>query len=344
MNKPIRLFWNECYAPKPVVVEAIIKKAVDESLEKINLYPGELYDDVIEVVANDLGVDQNQVILGHGVEGLLHLLSRVYLSKTRIGGTFQPSFFAFDNNLSRSRSVKYPAHYKKEIDLNDFLQKIKGTKIFFLASPNKETGNYLLSAKQIKTVLENYKGIFVVDECYFGLGQVTVVDLVDKYPNLVVLRSVSKAEGLAGLRIGIAIAGVHIINKLKYFQNDIEYDPFSSVVLSILKDVYPHFPDIWKLTRGFFDDFYEQLKKKFPQNKIIKTVTTHHFFDVRAGGVESYKVIEKMNEAGYLLSPKTPRDSNSRYTVFPGMLALTPPPIEYWNEYFQVLKSALNTC
>lgn len=341
MNKPIRLFWNECYAPKPVVAEAVIARAVQRALETVSLYPGELYDDVVSIIASDLQVGENQVLLGHGVEGLLHLISQAFLGGNKVGGTCKPSFFAFNNNIERSRSLYYPAHFSRKVDLKDFVRKIKGADVFFLASPNKETGNYLLSKGQIEKVLRSYKGMFIVDECYFGLGQKTVISLLEKYKNLIILRSVSKAEGLASLRVGILIAQAEVISKLKYYQNDIEYDPINTLALQIIKDVYPHFPSIWKYSRKFFSDFYNQLKQHFPKHKIIRTVTTHHFFDVKPSKIETFKVIEKMNESGYLLSPQTPRDNNSRFTFFEDKLMLTPPPIEYWGDYFSALSRAL---
>jgi histidinol-phosphate/aromatic aminotransferase/cobyric acid decarboxylase-like protein len=341
MNKPIRLYWNESYAPKPLIVESIIQKACDKSLERINLYPGELYDDVVELIASDFNVNLNQVILGHGVEGLIHLISEAYLTKDKTGATFQPSFFVFNNNLARCKSLYIPAHYENKVDLKAFIDSISNTDVFFLASPNKETANYLLNFNEIEAVLKAYKGILIVDECYFGLGQMTVKELLNKYPRLILIRSVAKAEGMAGLRVGFAIASPEIISKLKYLQNDIEYDPFNTFTLNILKDTYHHFPKVWEISRKFFSDFYNQLSGRFPKNKITKTVVTHCYFDIRPSKREQFQVIDYMNKCGYWLAPITPKDNNTRFTVFPGMLALTPPPLEFWGDYLLCLDKAL---
>lgn len=323
-------------------MEALIYQALTAAADTINLYPGELYDEVTDMLINDLSVGHDQIVLGHGVEGLLHLISTTFLSKQSYAGTFRPSFFAYENNLARCKSVYFPAHYKEKVHLDTFIKAIKRTSVFFLASPNKETGNYLLNHNDLEHVLSNYKGLFVVDECYLGLGGMTVIDLLPRFANLLVLRSVSKSEGLASLRIGYATGCPTVVSKLKYHQNDIEYDPINTPALRIFLTMYPHFPSIWKTSRRFFSDFYEALHKRFPKYEIIKTLTTHHFLNFKRAGVEPYKVIERMNEAGYLIAPKTPSDNSGRYTYFPGMLALTPPPLEYWGDYLNALENALH--
>lgn len=343
MNKPIRLFWNECYAPKPVIVEALIHQSFEKAAGSINLYPGELYDDVIDMLAEDLQVPHNHILLGHGVEGLLHLISLAFLTVNSKAGTFKPSFFAFDNNLARCKGVYYPAHYKDKIDLRRFIKTIAPTDVFFLASPNKETGNYLLDHHDIETVLEQYEGILVVDECYIGLGGMSVLDLLPRHENLLILRSVSKSEGLASLRIGVAIGSEQTIVRLKFHQNDIEYDPINTPALQVFHEIYPHFNEIWKFSRKFFHDFYTALHERFPHYEIIKTVTTHHFLNFMKSGVEPFKVIERMNEAGYLIAPKTPSDNTGRETYFPGLIALTPPPLEYWGDYLDALERAVGS-
>src|SRR6185436_5083442 len=88
------------------------------------------------------------------------------------------------------------------------------TKIIFVCSPNNPTGN-LLHSKSIEWILENFKGIVVVDEAYIDFADsVSWIKRLNQYPNLVVLQTLSKAWGLAGLRIGFAYASKEIINVL----------------------------------------------------------------------------------------------------------------------------------
>jgi histidinol-phosphate aminotransferase len=96
------------------------------------------------------------------------------------------------------------------------------TKIIFACSPNNPTGN-LLKKEDIVNLLESFEGIVVVDEAYidFAPGN-SFLSLLDKFPNLIVLQTFSKAWGMAGLRLGMAFASEDIIgvfNKIKYPYN-----------------------------------------------------------------------------------------------------------------------------
>jgi histidinol-phosphate aminotransferase len=91
----------------------------------------------------------------------------------------------------------------------------KNTKIIFVCSPNNPTGN-LLDTKSIEWLLKHFNGIIVVDEAYIDFaGTESWIKKLDQYPNIVVLQTLSKAWGLAGLRIGFAFASKEIIHVLK---------------------------------------------------------------------------------------------------------------------------------
>ena len=94
----------------------------------------------------------------------------------------------------------------------------KKTKIVFVCSPNNPTGN-LLDASSIKWILKNFNGIVVLDEAYIDFAGIeSWTQQLNEYPNLVVLQTLSKAWGLARLRIGFAYASkdiIHILNKIK---------------------------------------------------------------------------------------------------------------------------------
>ena len=96
------------------------------------------------------------------------------------------------------------------------------TKLIFLCSPNNPTGNNLCK-KEIETVLQEFGGIVVIDEAYIDFSdEVSFTTMLDKYPNMVVLQTFSKAWGCAGIRLGMAFASEEIIsvfNKVKYPYN-----------------------------------------------------------------------------------------------------------------------------
>ena len=144
ISKPIRLYWKENYSDKPKAVQKVIQRTMKEVANTISLYPGDLYDEVVNLVAQKYGISNNHVLLGHGVEGLVHLICSTYLDKDKTGVMFHPSFFVFENNLSRYKNIKIPCKYDEGADVNLVLRKLRETDVFIIASPNTETGNYLL--------------------------------------------------------------------------------------------------------------------------------------------------------------------------------------------------------
>lgn len=110
-----------------------------------------------------------------------------------------------------------------DIDFDALIKAIDSTtKIIYLCSPNNPTGN-LLSREKIVQVLKSFHGLVVIDEAYIDFtNEKSFVDELEKYPNLVVLQTFSKAWGLAALRLGMAFASediINILNKIKYPYN-----------------------------------------------------------------------------------------------------------------------------
>src|SRR5688500_9920426 len=127
MKKPFRLFWGENYIEKPKVVQDAIDQALLHAKELINLYPDTEYDETQELIARTHKLTKNQVILGHGVEGLVNLICQTYLGSDKIGGMFDPSFFVYENNLKRYKYVKLPCRHDKKVNLKDVLTEIQPT-------------------------------------------------------------------------------------------------------------------------------------------------------------------------------------------------------------------------
>jgi histidinol-phosphate aminotransferase len=129
---------------------------------------------------------------------------------------------------------------KFNIDTEAILNRVNvSTKIIFLCSPNNPTAN-VLSKDSIKTLLQNSGYIIVVDEAYIDFAgmEYSCADLIKKYPNLVILRTFSKAWGLAGIRLGYCIADEAIIDylfkvKAPYNINSLTRSAFHKAMLNI---------------------------------------------------------------------------------------------------------------
>src|SRR3989338_8614468 len=323
MKKPLRLFWGENYSPKsPKVIQAI-EKDFRKTLENIHLYPGSLYQEALNSISQSFQIEHGQIILSHGIEGLIHLTSLTFLTKGKPGGMLHPSFYVYSDNLDRFTKISYPVHYSKKVNIDHFLKYIEKTQIFFLASPNTATGNYLFNEEELAYILKRYKGLFVVDECYYGMGNQTILPWINKYSNLLVYRGFSKVMGLASLRLGIACGNKNIIEKLKYNQTTLEADTINTFSLNVVIETLPYFKELATNIKKFVNEFLDYLKPVFPQASFVDSIVTYQFMNIKKYKVPAYKIINYMNKHGHLLSDQLLHD-NSTFP-FPELIKFPPP-------------------
>lgn len=191
-----------------------------------NRYPDPMQGRVKEKLASIKGVKPEQIFLGNGSDEAIDLLIRAFCEPNQDSILItEPTYGMYsvcaEVNAVNVQQVLLTPDF--DIDLDAFPKTFDATtKIIFLCSPNNPTAN-LLSREKILEVLKRFYGIVVIDEAYidFTKGRSFTQEL-EKYPNLVILQTFSKAWGLAGLRLGMAFASpelIHVLNKIKYPYN-----------------------------------------------------------------------------------------------------------------------------
>ncbi len=191
-----------------------------------NRYPDPLQWSVKQKIANIKDISPEQIMLGNGSDEPIDLTIRIFCEPAidnivAIDPTYGMYQVAADINNVEYRKVLLDDNYdfKSDILLN---VTDKNTKIIFLCSPNNPTGNSLDRKEIIKTI-EHFNGIVVLDEAYIDFSsQPSFLKDLDKYPNLIILQTFSKAWGSASVRLGMAFASKEIIalfNKVKYPYN-----------------------------------------------------------------------------------------------------------------------------
>jgi histidinol-phosphate aminotransferase len=188
----------------------------------INRYPDPQQKEVKAVLSIQRKVNPNQILLGNGSDEVLDLLFRAFCEPNRDNViTLPPTYGMYgvlaDLNAIENREVVLSAEFQPQIET--IFQTIDAnTKMIFLCSPNNPTGNSF-TKDVIKTILENFNGLVVLDEAYIDFSsKKTWLKQIDKYPNLVITQTLSKAYGLAGIRMGILYASkeiISILNKIK---------------------------------------------------------------------------------------------------------------------------------
>lgn len=104
-----------------------------------------------------------------------------------------------------------------------------------------------------------------MDECYFGMGNITVVDLIDNYDNLIILRTSSKVMGIPSIRFGACVSSEKNIKRLEYNQNVLEADFMNTFSLLVFKNTFRYFEMLAEITNKFINEFIDFISKKFPE-------------------------------------------------------------------------------
>jgi len=188
----------------------------------VNRYPDPQQGNVKVVLGKMKKVNPKQILLGNGSDEVLDLLFRAFCEPKVDNIISLPPTYGMYSVLANINAVE-----NREVLLStDFQPQIEkifeavdaNTKIIFLCSPNNPTGNSF-SEESVKTLLDKFNGFVVIDEAYIDFSDKEGwLQKLDQYPNLIITQTLSKAYGLAGIRLGICYASAEVIsvlNKIK---------------------------------------------------------------------------------------------------------------------------------
>lgn len=270
-----------------------------------NRYPDPHQQQVKAALSQIKGIDAKHIFLGNGSDECIDILFRCFCEPGKDNVVICPptyGMYEVSANINDVEVRKAPllpdfqlnlAHLEQLTDAN--------TKIIWLCSPNNPTGN-ALNRTDIETVLNNFSGIVVIDEAYINFSrQKSFVQEMTEYPNLVVLQTLSKAWGLAALRLGMAFASeeiIEVMNKVKppYNINQATQD----LVLKALEEVGQVNDMIKELVA-----MREALKEVFEQMPTVETVypSDANFLLVKIA--EARKVYEFLLTKGIVLRDRS---------------------------------------
>jgi histidinol-phosphate aminotransferase len=207
-RKYIKLNTNENpYPPSSRVLEAI-KNAVDESLR---LYPDPMGEDLRETIAGYYRLRKDNVFAGNGSDELLAFCFPAFFEPAGKPVLFAEVTYSFYPVYASFFNINYrliPVDGEFNIIEEEYYQENGG---IIIANPNAPTG-IGVSGKTIEAVVSRNKdSVVIVDEAYVDFGGQSAVKLINDYPNLLVIKTLSKSRSLAGLRIGYALGNEELI-------------------------------------------------------------------------------------------------------------------------------------
>lgn len=215
------------FGPNPAIERALAKMRVDRFAD----YPTLTSVNLRSAVASKLGVDPSMVVTGNGSNDVIDLLCRTFLSPGDLVAYHLPTFsmIPYFARLSLGRGIGVPLGADWSLDPDALVA--ADAKLTFVVRPNNPTGN-AFPRKDVERVVEAARGVVVVDEAYveFLGGESFVKEVREGRDNLVVLRTLSKAHGLAALRVGYGVCDPGVAEELTKVRGPFRLDTLAEAV------------------------------------------------------------------------------------------------------------------
>jgi histidinol-phosphate aminotransferase len=302
LDKLVKVASNE----NPLGVSPKGVEALNNTAAEVNIYPDPNAISLRKAIGRKLGLSMEKIIVSNGASGVLRLASEILLDEGDEVIYSKPTFPAYYNNTVRNGGipVEVPLTDDYVYNLEGMLERITDrTKMIIICNPNNPTGT-ILSYEAIEDFLERVpKDILVIiDEAYIEFiedeNYKTALDGLDKFPNMLIVRTFSKIYGLAGLRIGYGIASEEIIRTLyKAHQTFVTSSPALAAAEAAIDD----------------DDFIAMVKRKNQSGKeflfnelsklgfhVIPSEANFLFIDMKR---EAKEVFEKLLKKGCIIRP-----------------------------------------
>lgn len=217
----IKLNTNENpYPPAPGVAQLLQHP---ETAERLRLYPDPNSQSLKDALTSNLGLKPGQVFVGNGSDDVLAMVFMGLLKQARpiLFPDITYSFYPVYCQLFGVEFQNIPLADDFSLDLDAYSSDNGG---IIFANPNAPTG-LALTLDQIDALLQrNTESVVVVDEAYVDFGAESAVALIDRYPNLLVVQTLSKSRSLAGMRLGFAAGQAHLIDALNRVKNS--FNPY----------------------------------------------------------------------------------------------------------------------
>lgn len=264
-----KLASNENPLPPPADLVAILRS----NLQKINRYPSYTHP-VIQAASRYYQVEPSQVVLGNGSSELIDKLMQAYGEPGTSILTSENTFplYVLCAQAYRLHVYQAPLADNLQINVKEMMSVLEknhdSIRLIFISNPNNPTGSYISHTEMEELISFNNKVLFILDEAYWGYVRAKdfpdSIALMKKYPNVIVLRSMSKVMGLAGLRAGVMLAHPSVVEFMKKV-----ICPFNVNTLSLQAMLYcftassfqKYLEDSKQIAWKGLDYFYTELKR-----------------------------------------------------------------------------------
>ncbi len=247
--------------PSPKVIQAL-----EKALSKIHRYPDGGAFNLSQALTRHLGVEANQLLLGHGSNELIVRLGQIFLNPGDEVLYGDPGFFVYSSTALLCEAIPRPQPLRNFThDLKVFERALNPkTKVVYIANPNNPTGT-MIPLSDIEAFLKSCPShvLVVLDEAYYEYvddpSYFESLKLLSQYPNFVVLRTFSKAFGLAGLRVGYGIGHPELIEIFNKIREPFNVNGLAMVAAEAALTDLPHVKKVVSLNNAMRKKLYDGL-------------------------------------------------------------------------------------
>jgi len=290
----IKLDSNENYA----VSDDFLKKMINDAKENMDVreYPLGGTERLVQDISKYVGMPKEMIGVGNGSDQIIDLFLSNFTSKDTKILTSDPTFGFFEERckLYSIPTIKIPFDKSMSLNLEKFLSNSKKASILYLDTPNNPTG-FQFEKRDLERLIREFKGLVIIDEAYVEFSDYSIVEMTKKINNLIVLRTLSKSFGLAGLRVGYFVANAHIVDT---FTRVIQY-PYPLNTLAIEVGIMAlrqskYFADVANLVKKERSRIITNLQ----QMKIFEVFDSKANFVLFAAGGSSQRIYKALIEQG----------------------------------------------
>ncbi|MGE5533813.1 MAG: threonine-phosphate decarboxylase CobD [Ignavibacteria bacterium] len=282
--------------------------AAKEAFAQIPAYPDSNSNELRQVIASHYGLNKGQVIVGNGSTELMYLFAEVFMKKSDRAVIPAPTFGEYASAICKTgEATKYVKLDKTfALEPESFKREMVGAKLVFLCNPNNPT-SMLIPQETLKDIIEAALAkntLVFLDEDFLEFVEaeksLSMINKIEKYPNLFILRSFTKIFGLTGLRVGYGIANQEIINVLSSAKIPWNVNCIAqAAAVAALKDD-EHLRVTIELIRGEKERLIREFAQ-FTNFKFSLPDANFFFIDVRKSGFTAAELKSKMLKKGILI-------------------------------------------
>ncbi len=293
----IKLDSNENYAVDVSFFQDLLNQIKEKT--DVREYPLGGVERLVGALADYVKMPKEMIAIGNGSDQIIDLvLGNIASKETRIL-TSEPTFGFFEERckLYEIPTIKIQFDKEMSLSLDDFLINSKKSDILYLDSPNNPTG-FQFQKKQLEKLVQSFNGLVIIDEAYVEFADYSIVEMTKKMSNLLVLRTLSKSFGLAGLRIGYVVANKKTIDA---FSRVIQYPyPLNTIaieagILALKKSRY--FADVISLVKKE----RQRIIGKLREMKVFTVFDSQANFVLFAAGGTSKRIHKALIEQGIVI-------------------------------------------